>query len=41
VVAQDGNVFSPHRAAAVVRAGVGDGDEFADEVQVVYVDLSR
>lgn len=39
VVAQDGNVFTPHRAAAVVRAGTGDGDEFADEIAVVYVDL--
>lgn len=41
VVAQDGNVFAPERAAAVVRAGIGIGDEFADEIAVAYVDLSR
>lgn len=39
VVAQDGNVFAPHRAAAVVRAIIVDGDESAEEIAVAYVDL--
>jgi Neocarzinostatin family len=41
VVAQDGNVFAPRRAAAVVRAGTASGDEFAEDLDVAYVDLSR
>jgi hypothetical protein len=39
VVAQDGGTFAPERAVAVVTAATSAEDEFAEDREVVYVDL--